>query len=85
MTPKQMDEKFGTKDRFNKIAYNLNKFYKLDRKLHPYHEELLDMGLDKVMEIGVRKISRDLADKHNVKRKTIKHDIGIMKRYGSLK
>ena len=73
MTPKQMDEKFGTKDRFNKIAYNLNKFYKLDRKLHPYHEELIDMGLDKVNEIGVRKI------------KTIKHDIGIMKRYGSLK
>jgi len=81
-----MDKHFGyTSPRFEKIGYNIRKFYLQEKELQSYHKELINMGREEIDTIGVRETSRVLAEKYGVQPKTIKHDIGLMKRYGTIK
>jgi hypothetical protein len=83
MTNAEMDAHWGyDKKRFEKIGYNIRKFYLQEKGLQGYHKELVKMGVDKIDEVGVRETCRRLAEKYNVTPKTIKGDYGHMKRYG---
>ena len=86
MTNAEMDTHWGyDKKRFEKIGYNVRKFYLQEKGIQDYHKELIKMGVAKIDDIGVRETCRRLAEKHGVKPKTIKSDYHHMKRYGKVK
>jgi len=85
MKPAEMDAHFGyDSKRFEKIGYNIRKFYLNEKGLQPYHEDLIRIGQVELDRVGIRVTCRRLAEKHNVKEKTIRADYGHLKRYGKL-
>jgi len=85
MTNTEMDAHFGyDSKRFEKVGYNIRKFYLNEKGLQPYHEDLIRIGQVELDRVGIRVTCRRLAEKHNVKEKTIRSDYGHLKRYGKL-
>jgi hypothetical protein len=88
MTAKEMDKELGLTNRMRKVANNLRKFNQLEGEkanLQKYHYDMIDRGVKKIQEEGVRVYCRRMGDKLGVSEMTLLSDYAIMKRYGLIK
>ena len=83
-----MDAELGVVRRMKVVASNLRKFGQLEgetAKIQPYHNEIIEMGQNRINETGIRNICIVLGDKYGLSDATIKSEYSVMKRYGLIK
>ena len=88
MSSAEMDKALGLTNRMRKVANNLRKFNQLEGEnanLRDYHYDMIERGVRKIQEEGVRVYCRRVGEKFGVKEGTIKGDYSIMKRYRLIK